>query len=1750
MDTNLSLSDIWTMKFAEMDKYYDMDNESIKLKHKLYQFIKIISIYKLDYIPIELREKLRTYLNIDMDNITETINIFSKKEKKEKEKKEKEEKEKKEKEEKEKKEKEEKEKKEKEKTPQKEIIPVSTFICNTFGNSSCNKYGLKISNALIRIAATRIFSEPEQSVMELVANSIDSYNTLNGLPSIGKFGMGFFSILYWLTEVNPVTKKYCRYMEIYSDYYKNPIKKTKIKSYKAILKWSENGLIMEMKKGDKSPTTGTTIIINSEEYRFKDIQLSNMQKEINKMFNVNNIVINLDGENINRKINENIKDVINITLLDYELYFSDNAQGIPPEVLYNSLLIPSSSSKTRAPRNKKYTLHDPEIIPHHDPKKIKELFNELHIIINSVSVVNITIENTENDSKKEKSRESYIIYLPNDSILPVSRDDIIYGKIESKYFKKQLWKLINIILTTNKNLITLFNLLDKYLLINKQENLFKVIMEIKNELLEKDYILIPNTKFWIKFVEIFEIKNYALYQYSDKFVLNKQLYNILLKVSRDDIFKMRLCISFPLEDGNLINDELPSFLFINCDLDNEKEIVKVMSSSSDTLLIPIKDELNITLNSEQKDIINKFKNPKKIENIYKVLQMTIFKKFQNVEINKSYFLNLFKNFCFFCNYDDTNDIINFLYFLNSKISSIKLNFTYGTFKKINIFSIDPLLLPLDYLAGLENNNDSDENIESLNICNYINKKLFNYMINLYNESASVSYWLPGINYFILPYHILKLNDDLRTEYISSVNKCITSEELFIFTYTTYKFITFHDKINTLGIFEFLLSEIRRKYTNSTLYLSIKNYMCNFIDSLEYFKSITDKDLLLSMEEYYNNLNFDNYFTLPIIDEKYKFSCKSLLTYIFNNSFEDLSTKELFSKVSKSYKTYEKGSTKLQIVEIAVNEGTTKPFVQAIITELVQNSVDAIKSNFSSISDGEREEQSLKKSGDDNIDKKKNEIFIDTANNAISISDCVGISNLNSIISLLIPFLSSKDPNDPNVTGEMGTGFFNVYRQPYVEKVYIITTSNESTIKIECVPLIENGVVYDIEYRIEIEKDTFFSTSPSTSPYTFSERKGGHSNKNEKEEYTSPGKKEGSSNKEEKEEYTSPGKKEGLSNKEEKSSKLKEKNIEIEKEEKSSKSKETKKENGTKIIIILKKEMPDIINDVNVYVNTKIGFSENNGTITNEIKSLYDDIEIIRASSGRAFLSKKGIMNKEQLQEKCRILGIKFSTSHTKAELIEKIEKSYEKFLLIHPVKNITPVKNNLSITYKLNSKDITKTIKSVYKIENVGEVFYSIDKIPSLLMTNNSAFCNLKDFVVDYDEIYPAFNSIIGNSIIINLDKSFYKPNQSRTKINIENRDMLIKLINNGIYFIGLYMYVNNYTVNPNDFIPFTDTTTNVSQLKIFDSDVYARYDTCISDPSNYKIFKKFALRTLFVNYSIAIHNIPLCSYINAFIDNYAIASTVRINTLIHMYPTIIGININELSPIINKLQESFNNKTIISLYKTVEINKINYTFDIGLIISVLSKWFKNKDTSISKVEKIIISKKVENTGKIIDKNGKTINKIDEKDAKIKWDHLQIFTNIYWRKLKILISSKNIEGITFNTNPPVILSGKSSNNYKGYYSRKEHCIVMNSDYYNPDLFLGSISKIKKLNIKESSLLLQTDSELFKYFASNMSTTFIHELGHAIQGTDHIGSSHGLTNIKFKGGKVMEFDDMCLEIYKKIIMDNLFSEYIEELKDIL
>lgn len=289
------------------------------------------------------------------------------------------------------------------------MIKISDLICQIMRQDKlrgCINISAQISDSLIKVASTRIFAEPEQSFMELPVNSIDSYNI--GKPSTGKFGMGFFSMLYWLTENN----KRILYITSSSD-----------TLFRIKLEWTLEGLILSYMEPDIIPRinptsgdyTGTKIFLDCKEGPLTDENLLKIEKHIKRLSNIpdinifyNGIKINLSTSDKNIEMNANNQGFI----------IMDNAQGISVTTLMSSLLIPSSSTKPRL-LNIFYKLEMPTVTANTLKKSI------LMITVNDITIIQI-------ERTVKTLSYTFLIKMPPNTSLPIARDDIIYERGSSE----------------------------------------------------------------------------------------------------------------------------------------------------------------------------------------------------------------------------------------------------------------------------------------------------------------------------------------------------------------------------------------------------------------------------------------------------------------------------------------------------------------------------------------------------------------------------------------------------------------------------------------------------------------------------------------------------------------------------------------------------------------------------------------------------------------------------------------------------------------------------------------------------------------------------------------------------------------------------------------------------------------------------------------------------------------------------------------------------------------------------------------------------------------------------------------------------------------------------------------------------------------------------------------------------------------------------------------------------------------------
>lgn len=869
--------------------------------------------------------------------------------------------------------------------------------------------GKSISKTMLRVAATRIFSDPEQSIMELPSNSIDSYNPRY---TIGKFGFGFLSFLYWLCETKD--GKYQRQIIIKTSYRGE---RNKTKSYAAEMIWTKKGLKINISLC-KIPTFSTKIELKCNEFNLSEHNMKMFSEYVMKLKHVKNVKISLNSKLLNKGSEAIRNKNISITLTESLIAIKDSAGGIPFSIFLKNMLIPSSSSKERIEQvfsHKKEEIHD------------NNSEYKLSIILAGIEIKSVSLI----DPNSKLHTQHYIIHLPPGSKLPVSREDIIYEyeSEEISHFMKSMENILFKLIEQNTHGIYNFiSLVKLYIKGNKSPSLSESVYKLLNEIKTFPYMFVPNTPFWREFIKIERISNeFILFDDSLMFDAELKFLDHLDKFPHDkNVFKSKIVVALENDFRHYKfseNGGFSSIVFVK-NL-SELDYSKAVFSNKSSLLIKKSSRLQaspmILSNSEEQKYVD-------------LLFMALNKKYlslrDNVILRKCESFVIYMRLIF---YDDFEYYILMLANYTKRISDVKITPVYG---KIATYNISGNF----YASSWERDYDlSYRNIGKFIRVTYIDKLLSEFYIDCYSVNVTDFVKEPCLENFIFYCKCENMIDELiymmpmspgkGEVFILNIIICELMDDNFSFSQT--------DIIT--GICSFILSEIRKTMDNLTLEDLLKKHYRYDSSSIRTFlvnKLITP--ILYSSKKYLTFLNTSLREKILENEEiEFLFSCKCLIVHAFNNDVID------YTKLVDEYKTFSPSSLSLQTLEITVNEGTTKEYGKALITELVQNALDATRSN-------------------PNVDQR---IDVEIGVNFISVSDNVGISSIENI---LIPFLSSKNPNDPNVTGEMGTGFFNVYRQPFTEYVTIETVYNGRHFLIKGTPVVDDkGYVTDILYNFRL-----------------------------------------------------------------------------------------------------------------------------------------------------------------------------------------------------------------------------------------------------------------------------------------------------------------------------------------------------------------------------------------------------------------------------------------------------------------------------------------------------------------------------------------------------------------------------------------------------------------------------------------------------------------------------------------------------------
>lgn len=928
----------------------------------------------------------------------------------------------------------------------------------------CTEIGSKIARSLIRIAATRIFSDPVQSIMELPVNSMDAYSPDN---KVGKFGMGFFSFLYWLVG-HP--KRTLTIMSFYKSDAGYGTYVVKIREIGGSLKFN----LMTIPDSNIR-RTGVHITMNDFSEAADHIimrkyidrlQYTNVAK-IYFAANANENFYNKDKivEPINRRCESDNSIFIGRfgQFGNAKFMIEDYATGIPLSVLFSSLFVPSISTKTIQMSEGLFGnlgwRNDTKIVLTVDENyvttKVYKTF--LKILVNKVVVYETSVEL--NIPVTRPGFLSFIIDMPPNTRIPVSRDDIILTSSTRQIFTDNIKKLLEESKVYH-SLYELQTLFEQYMNFTANVDIKEIISNEMFDFEKRNIIyLIPQ-----EYARLYHTLD-TDYLISKRYDITKLEENLAKVLPYNDKIwigmKVYIHASFP---DNISDGGLRTFLFINKryaggDVMSSNTISTITSAYTKSMLLRYDSPLDKEFERTEVDIFNdKISSftPKARE-----LFKTFIRRYYGLEPLFNFMAELFgsKFEAIICIYKVLGEqgYYTILDALFSRMNTFKGNSTYGQGKYNLSFSVNcstrkvkegrkmTCKIITDKRAKKDRNYENENLIEPADV-NYITKYLYYTILSTVEQQYTT---ISLCTFGNVPVYL---------------RACYGILENYVQYILMYR-ILFNLISHHPGIRDSLVRDPRmRKYLCRMMLPFMREINLSHTDLVEMHDFSRNFWTVIKLEEkavlycsqYSQQLAIPQFAgSISLNKEASKnsvtFTSLQLISYLFehNISFEEFKTKgiKLLDEVSKTT------PQPLQLIDIAVNQGTTKSFIDAVLTETVQNSVDAIRGYKGEIYISTH-------TIDVNIENYKNELVL-------TITDFIGMPP-EAFISLSIPFLSTKTPSEM-VTGEMGSGFFNVYRE--TSRVIIHTKMASGDIySTYDEPIREGDRVIDIKKTIHIQKD--------------------------------------------------------------------------------------------------------------------------------------------------------------------------------------------------------------------------------------------------------------------------------------------------------------------------------------------------------------------------------------------------------------------------------------------------------------------------------------------------------------------------------------------------------------------------------------------------------------------------------------------------------------------------------------------------------
>lgn len=314
----------------------------------------------------------------------------------------------------------------------------------------------------VRNASTRIFNDLNRSFLEIVVNAFDAMVAEE--ESVGKFGMGFFSLLSFL-DLKETDGTIIKISTTAKD------KSGKLFSYSmTIEKDSTKDINICFKLLNSASQTGTKISILP-----KSDSRSFSQETIDTIYNYLHylqfykkgridLIIERNKKLVNEKLCLGSANVLSkVTLTAKELSVEDKGTGISLSIALAKLLVPSSSSKAKkvikledVKANEIKNAAKPQLVTFLGKAKENLKCSHFLIEINGVIVIAIPNKQTELENQiiaKDGTVKDLLISMPQITQLTLARNEIYINPNESSFEEKYLKRIIE----NTINSITLIN---------------------------------------------------------------------------------------------------------------------------------------------------------------------------------------------------------------------------------------------------------------------------------------------------------------------------------------------------------------------------------------------------------------------------------------------------------------------------------------------------------------------------------------------------------------------------------------------------------------------------------------------------------------------------------------------------------------------------------------------------------------------------------------------------------------------------------------------------------------------------------------------------------------------------------------------------------------------------------------------------------------------------------------------------------------------------------------------------------------------------------------------------------------------------------------------------------------------------------------------------------------------------------------------------------------------------------------------